>query len=240
MMALGRRASISATGIAAGTISEYTWHSRTRRAMSWAYWAPKSTTSTVSGAPSSPTGERTAASLVALDRGIGPRAVGRGRLADPDPGDAPPVELGHGQLAAGHLDRLALAGQVAERGEQVARHGLVRALGELDPGLLGEVVQVEQAVDLQFAAVQLPGVVLLDVVLVVDLADQLLDEILQRDDASGAAVLVEHDGQVRVLAPHFRQGGQHGLAGRQELHRPAHLPDPLRAAARAGAEQVPG
>ena len=51
-MALGRRASICAAGIEAGTISEYTWHSRTRRAISWAYWAPKSTTSTVSGASS--------------------------------------------------------------------------------------------------------------------------------------------------------------------------------------------
>jgi hypothetical protein len=40
MIALGLRASISATGMVCGTISEYTWHSRTRRAMSWAYWAP--------------------------------------------------------------------------------------------------------------------------------------------------------------------------------------------------------
>src|ERR1039458_9954173 len=48
MMAEGLRARISAAGIVAGTISEYTWPSRTRRAMSCAYWAPKSTTSTVS------------------------------------------------------------------------------------------------------------------------------------------------------------------------------------------------
>ncbi len=47
-MALGFFASISETGIVCGTISEYTWHSRTRRAMSWAYCAPKSTTRTVS------------------------------------------------------------------------------------------------------------------------------------------------------------------------------------------------
>ena len=32
-----------------GTISEYTCASRTRRAISWAYWAPKSTTRTVGG-----------------------------------------------------------------------------------------------------------------------------------------------------------------------------------------------
>jgi hypothetical protein len=51
MMAFGRLASISLTGIVDGTISEYTWHSRTRRAINCAYCAPKSTTNTVSNAP---------------------------------------------------------------------------------------------------------------------------------------------------------------------------------------------
>src|SRR5215469_15336158 len=51
MIAFGRLASISLTGIVEGTISEYTWHSRTRRAISCAYCAPKSTTNTVSNAP---------------------------------------------------------------------------------------------------------------------------------------------------------------------------------------------
>src|SRR4051794_137513 len=46
MIAFGSRASMSATGIVCGTISEYTLASRTRRAMSWAYCAPKSTTRT--------------------------------------------------------------------------------------------------------------------------------------------------------------------------------------------------
>src|SRR3984957_11033237 len=55
MMALGCLASISLTGIVDGTISEYTWHSRTRRAMSWAYCAPKSTTRTVSNPPGADT-----------------------------------------------------------------------------------------------------------------------------------------------------------------------------------------
>src|SRR5882757_5488116 len=48
MIARGRLASISATGMVEGTISLYTRASRTRRAMSWAYCAPKSTTRTVS------------------------------------------------------------------------------------------------------------------------------------------------------------------------------------------------
>src|SRR5881227_1878059 len=48
MMPLGLRASMSAIGMSRGTISEYTCASRTRRAISCAYCAPKSTTSTVS------------------------------------------------------------------------------------------------------------------------------------------------------------------------------------------------
>src|SRR2546423_5337897 len=48
MIPFGRRASISSKGIVRGTISEYTCASRTRRAISCAYCAPKSTTRTVS------------------------------------------------------------------------------------------------------------------------------------------------------------------------------------------------
>ena len=40
MIALGFMAIICSTGIVLGTISEYTCASRTRRAISWAYWAP--------------------------------------------------------------------------------------------------------------------------------------------------------------------------------------------------------
>ena len=42
----GRRSATSAAVMRWGTISEYTASSRTRRAISWAYWAPKSTTRT--------------------------------------------------------------------------------------------------------------------------------------------------------------------------------------------------
>src|SRR3990170_1841641 len=48
MTPAGLRARISSAVIVWGTISEYTWASRTRRAISWAYCAPKSTTRTVS------------------------------------------------------------------------------------------------------------------------------------------------------------------------------------------------
>src|SRR5579871_5073502 len=49
MMPLGSRRSISSHGVSCGSSSLYTWHSRTRRAISRAVWEPKSRTTTVSG-----------------------------------------------------------------------------------------------------------------------------------------------------------------------------------------------
>ena len=46
----------------------------------------------------------------------------------------------------------------------------------------------------------------LAVVLVLDLPDELLDAVLQRDDPVGAAVLVDDDGEVGVVLPHVGQG----------------------------------
>jgi glycine/D-amino acid oxidase-like deaminating enzyme len=56
LMPTGFRARISSAVIVCGTISEYTFASRTRRAMSWAYWAPKSTTRTGRGVVVGPAG----------------------------------------------------------------------------------------------------------------------------------------------------------------------------------------
>ena len=61
------RSATSAAVMRLGTISEYTASSRTRRAMSWAYWAPKSTTSTACSCSGSGVG-RSATSVQGLDR----------------------------------------------------------------------------------------------------------------------------------------------------------------------------
>ena len=77
------------------------------------------------------------------------------------------------------------------------------------------------------------------VVLILDVADQLLDQVLQRHDAGRAAVFVDHDGQVGAVPAHLRQGRHDGLAGRQHLHRPLDVTDPSGPVA-AGIEQVTG
>ena len=51
MIPAGFRRRISSRGIEKGWISQYTFSSRTRRAMSWVYWEPKSRT-TIMGGPS--------------------------------------------------------------------------------------------------------------------------------------------------------------------------------------------
>src|SRR5215831_14031378 len=242
MTAAGLRARISPAGIVAGTISEYTWHSRTRRAISWAYCAPKSTTSTVSKSSACTTSPsrvsrtrsqggmscslggaltgrrpggllargvsagRRAGGLLARRRAGGipaRRAIGirLAHPAHPDPRNAPAVQLGHGELVPVHLHLGADPGQLAELGEYVAGHRLVRALGQPHAGLLGELVQVQQPVHLELAVTQLGRAVLLDVVLVLDLADQLLDQVLQGHDAGGPPVLVHHDRHVRPVPP---------------------------------------
>src|SRR5437588_2049381 len=96
MMPFGFRASISATGMSRGTISEYTCASRTRRAISCAYWAPKSTTRTVSNGSSG-----TAGDLVTHSHALGPLeglALGLEGGGDHDLGL---LELLDGLVAAG-------------------------------------------------------------------------------------------------------------------------------------------
>ncbi len=93
MIPFGCFASISAIGIVRGTISEYTRASRTRRAISCAYCAPKSTTSTVSCTPVTSTPLLRASGLLRMPSFVQPASRLRS-AAHPD--------------ALGPLERLAL------------------------------------------------------------------------------------------------------------------------------------
>ena len=84
-------------------------------------------------------------------------AVDAGAGRDPQPGDPATVELEHGDTAVGYVDESPRPGEVAEPVHDEAGHGLVRSLGQYQAGLLGEVVNVEQAIDLDNAADQPPG-----------------------------------------------------------------------------------
>ena len=116
-------------------------------------------------------------------------------------------------------DRDHVAGLVRDAPEAVedqAGHGGVGPVGDLD-------ADVGQVVDREPPG-QHPGAVGLgahrqDVLvgLVVDLADQLLEQVLDGHDALGAAVLVDDDGHLVAPGLHGAQGVEHrpGLGERR-------------------------
>src|SRR5207248_2345234 len=71
-----------------------------------------------------------------------------------------------------------------------------------------------------------------------DLADQLLDQVLQGHDSRGTPVFVDHDGQVPALLAHLRQRWQHPHAGGQPLDLAGQLPHGDRAVRVRPDEQV--
>ena len=80
---------------------------------------------------------------------------------------------------------------------------------------------------------------LLRVVFVADLADDLLDEVLERHDPRGAAVLVDDDGEVDFVALHLAQELVGFLRLRDEEHRADELSDvEVPFAAREALEQI--
>src|SRR3954451_17783467 len=95
MIAWGFRARIASGEIVWPTSSEYTRHSRTRRAISCAYWPPKSRTST---GRSSATGSGTTfGSAAIVRRFLRDRHVVRMRLAEAgarDPNEARLLQVG--------------------------------------------------------------------------------------------------------------------------------------------------
>src|SRR4051794_39920304 len=93
MIACGLRARIASGEIVCPTSSEYTRHSRTRRAISCAYWPPKSRTST---RRASFTGSGTTfGSAAIVRRFLRDRHVVRVRLAQPGAGDADELRVLH-------------------------------------------------------------------------------------------------------------------------------------------------
>src|SRR5260370_24663737 len=118
--------------------------------MSWAYWAPKSTTRT------GPVTSEWYTASAYLGRGLAPRWLSwrRRRLGDLDSGNPAAVQLCDGQPGPVEFGRFTQLRQGCRGGQGIAGHRLIRAVRELDAGLLGEVVQVHQPVHLDLPAAQ--------------------------------------------------------------------------------------
>src|SRR5947209_5456639 len=121
---------------------------------------------------------------------------GGGAQTQSEPLDAAGISLQHLEFEAVVADDLsALRYPADERHHQTSQcvdvlFGIVRLKG--DAGLLGEILQIEPRVGLVTAIAelgQLRGLV--DIMLVSDFADNLLDQILDRNQPVGAAIFID-------------------------------------------------
>ena len=120
------------------------------------------------------------------------------------------------------LDGVAAHGAAAEIGEDDSADGVLVPVGELDlKGLLDLFDQhgAGDGVDVVAEGGQLR---FLGVELVLDLADDLLDHVLQRDHAAHPAVLVEDGRQVDLLGEHAVEQPVEGQGLRHEGEVPGH------------------
>ena len=121
-----------------------------------------------------------------------------------------------------HVHSSPSSGTTLELHEREAGERVVGAVGQEQAARLGDLAQVEAAVEHVRAARGHDGELGV-VVLVVDGAHQLLEHVLQRHDAGGAAVLVDHHGELQALAAqeHEQVAEQerlgHGRGGVDEL-----------------------
>src|SRR4249920_677799 len=137
------------------------------------------------------------------------------------------------------LDVLVDLSNMTQPGDHKAGDRLVRTLRQGDAGLLGEVLEVEQAVHFDIAGAEAAGRLLAThVVLVSDVTDQLLDEILEGHDASSASILVDDDCEMLSVALHFGEGGQDTLGRREQHDVSREVPDSDGPAGQVRIEQV--
>ena len=135
--------------------------------------------------------------------------------------DAPPVHLAHGEHRVARRHAVAHDRQPAERAEDVAADRRVLVVGHLEAEPLVELPDVRRARD-QHVGVRIRRRQLLRlVVLVEDLADDLLEQILHRHDARRAAVLVEHHRHVLLEPLEVGEHLLHLARARHHVHRAA-------------------
>ena len=123
------------------------------------------------------------------------------------------------------VDRLTGHRHVAQQVEHQPADRVPGAGGKVGIDQLVDLVDRQTGTDPQLAGAQLLHRGLLDVELVDDLPDQLLDEVLQGDQAGRAAVLVDHHGHVEGLRLHLPHHGRHPFGLGDEVGDPEVGPD---------------
>src|SRR5690606_18374416 len=120
-----------------------------------------------------------------------------------EPVDAAALHGNDAQQPTGELHFLADVRDVAQAGHDVPGDGRVLVHGEREGVALVQVEDGDRAVDEDLAGLDLLDRGRLDLVLVADVAYDLFDQVLERDDARRAAELVDDDGHVHALLLHL-------------------------------------
>ena len=116
-------------------------------------------------------------------------------------------------------------GRAPELAEDEAGDRVVVLLRQVGLELLVEVVDRERAVDPDVALVDALDRLVREVVLVLDLAHDLLEQVFERDDPLEGAVLVDDERHVLVLAPELRKHRREVLRLRDDMGRANELLD---------------
>src|SRR5262245_37313008 len=123
------------------------------------------------------------------------------------------------------LEALADRRHAADVRHQVAADGLEALALDLEPEALHHFVDVDLAAEHEAAVALVDDRLGLDVVLVADLADDLLEKVLDRDQPGGAAVLVDDDRDLRLLPLELLEELGHALALGHHHDRPGQVGD---------------
>src|SRR6056297_2995508 len=125
-----------------------------------------------------------------------------------------------GEAYAVGLALVALLGDPLQQVQQEAGQGVDMLLGQGQAEAAVNVAQGRAAVDHEHARLEGPDQGVLEIVFVLDLADDLLDDVLEGDDALDAAVFVHDNREVDLLAAEGLQQRFHRLGFRHEIGRP--------------------
>ena len=141
-------------------------------------------------------------------------------LVDPHLVDPPALGVEHLDAQAVELEALADRRDAADVRQQIAADGLEPFALDLDVQPLRDLVDVHLAAEDEAAVAFVDDRLRLDVVLVADLADDLLEQILDGDQPGGPAVFVDDDRALRLLALKLLQQLGHALGFGHDHRRP--------------------
>src|SRR5262245_39032745 len=138
---------------------------------------------------------------------------------DPDLVDAAALDFQHVDGQAVDLDAFADGRHASEMIEQISSDRLKALAFDLYPQTLADLVDVDLPVEDEPAIALVDNRLGLDVVFITNLADDLFEHVLDRDEPGGAAVLIHHDGDLGLLALKLLQQLGHTFAFRDDGRR---------------------